>query len=80
MYFLINVPKAGELLTGTAWLPEPLCAPGQTFTPGVEPASIADAEVEGQSAEDGGEPAMDESGSGDEASEPSAAAATVAAE
>ena len=43
-------------------------------------ASIADAEVEGQSAEDGGEAAMDESGSGDEASEPSAAAASVAAE
>ncbi|MGA7453595.1 MAG: DNA-binding protein, partial [Rhodoplanes sp.] len=71
---------AEELLTGTSWLPEPLRTPGQTFAPGVEPASIADAEVEARSAEDGGGWAMDETGSGDEASEPSAAAAPVAAE
>jgi ParB family chromosome partitioning protein len=71
---------AEELLTDTGWLPEPLRTPGQTFTPGVEPAAIADADVEGQSAETGGEPAMDESNSADEASEPPAAAAPVAAE
>ena len=56
---------AEELLTGTGWLPEPLRTPGQTFAPGIEPAPIADAEVEAQSADNGGEPAMDESGSGD---------------
>ena len=71
---------AEELLTDTGWLPEPLRTPGQTFAPGVELASIADAEVEAQSAEDGGEPAMDESNSADQASEPSAAAAAVVAE
>ena len=71
---------AEERLAGTGWLPEPLRTPGQTFAPGVEPAPIADAKAERQSAEDGGETAMDESGSGDEASEPSAAAASVAAE
>ena len=76
-----DMAKAAEaLLIGTGWLPEPLRTPGQTFTPGVEPAPLPDAEGEAQSAQDGGEPAMDESGSGDEASEPSAAAATVAAE
>ena len=71
---------AEELLTGTGWLPEPLRTPGQAFAPGIEPATIADAEVEAQSANNGGEPAMDESGFGDEASEPSAAAAAAAAE
>jgi ParB family chromosome partitioning protein len=71
---------AGDLLIGTGWLPEPLRTPGQTFAPGIEPTSLADAEAGAQSAEDGGEPAMDESASGDEASEPSAAAAAVAAE
>ena len=71
---------AEELLTGTGWLPEPLRTPGQIFAPGIEPASIAEAEVEARSAEDGGEPAMDESDSVDEAPEPSAAAAPVAAE
>ena len=74
------VKAAEELLTGTGWLPEPLRTPGQTFAPGVEPTEIADAEIEAQSAQDGGEPAMDESGSGDEDSEPLAAAAPVAAE
>ena len=69
-----------ELLAGTGWLPEPLRTPGQTFTPGIEPASLSDAEGEAQSAQDGGEPVMDESGSGDEASGPSAATAAVAAE
>ena len=71
---------AEELVTGTGWLPEPLRTPGQVFAPGIEPAPIADAEVEAQSANNGGEPAMDESGSGDEASGPSAEAAAVAAE
>ena len=76
-----DMAKAAEaLLIGTGWLPEPLRTPGQTFAPGVEPAPLPDAEGEAQSAQDGGEPAMDESGSGDEASEPSTAAATVAAE
>ena len=54
---------AEELLIGTGWLPEPLRTPGQTFAPGIEPASIADAEVEAQSADNGGEWAMDETGS-----------------
>jgi ParB family chromosome partitioning protein len=71
---------AEELLADTGWLPEPLRTPGQTFAPGIEPAPLPDAEGEAQSAQDGGEPAMDESGSGDEASEPSATAASVAAE
>ena len=71
---------AEDLLTGTGWLPEPLRTPGQTFAPGVEPAPLPDAEGEAQSAHDGGELAMDESGSGDEASDPSAATAAVAAE
>jgi len=76
-----DMAKAAEdLLAGTGWLPEPLRTPGQTFAPGIEPALIADAEIEAQSAQDGGEPAMDESGFGDEASEPLAAAAPVAAE
>ncbi|MEZ5785708.1 MAG: ParB/RepB/Spo0J family partition protein [Xanthobacteraceae bacterium] len=74
------VKAAEELLTGTGWLPEPLRTPGQTFAPGVEPVSLADAEVEAQSANDGGEPAMDQSCAGDDVSEPSAAAAAVAAE
>ena len=71
---------AEEFLTGTSWLPEPLRTPGQTFAPGVEPVSLPDAEGEGQSADHGGEAAMDEAGASDEASEPSAAAAPVAAE
>jgi len=71
---------AEELLTGTGWLPEPLRTPGQTFAPGIEPTPIADTEVEAQSANNGGEPAMDDSGVNDEPSEPSAAAAAVAAE
>jgi ParB family chromosome partitioning protein len=71
---------AGDLLIGTGWLPEPLRTPGQTFAPGIEPASLANAEAEAPSAEDGGEPAMDEPGSGDEASDPSAPAAAFAAE
>lgn len=74
------VKAAEELLAGIGWLPEPLRTPGQTFAPGIDPTAIADAEIEAQSAQDGGEPAMDESGSGDEASEPLAAAAPVAAE
>ena len=69
---------AEELLAGTGWLPEPLRTPG--FAPGIERASIADAEVEAQSADNGGGWAMDETGSADEASEPSAATAAVAAE
>ena len=68
---------AEDLLIGTGWLPEPLRTPGQTFAPGIEPASLAKAEA--QLVEDGGERAMDELGS-DEASDPSAADAAVAAE
>jgi ParB family chromosome partitioning protein len=76
-----EMAKAAEdLLIGTGWLPEPLRTPGQTFAPGIEPAPLADAEAEAQSAEDDGEPAMDESDAGDEASESPAAAAAVAAE
>jgi ParB family chromosome partitioning protein len=71
---------AEDLLIGTSWLPEPLRTPGQTFAPGIEPASLADDDADGQSAKDDGEPAMHESASGDEASDPSAAAAAVAAE
>ena len=66
---------AEDLLIGTGWLPEPLRTPGQTFAPGIEPASLADAEAEAQLAEDGGEPAVDEPGSGDKASPAAAAAA-----
>jgi ParB family chromosome partitioning protein len=66
------------LLIGTGWLPEPLRTPGQIFTPGIEPVSLPDAEGERQSAHDGGEPAMDESGDLEDASEPSGAA--IAAE
>jgi ParB family chromosome partitioning protein len=33
---------AEELLAGTAWVPEPLRTPGQSFTPGTEPAVGAD--------------------------------------
>ncbi|MFZ0460468.1 MAG: DNA-binding protein, partial [Rhodoplanes sp.] len=76
-----EMAKAAEdLLIGTGWLPEPLRTPGQTFAPGIDPASLANAEAEAPSAEDGGEPAMDEPGSGDEASDPSAPAAAFAAE
>jgi ParB family transcriptional regulator, chromosome partitioning protein len=76
-----EMAKAAEdFLIGTGWLPEPLRTPGQTFAPGIEPASLADAEAEAQSAEDGGEPALHESAACEEASKPSAAAATVAAE
>ena len=76
-----EMAKAAEnLLIGTGWLPEPLRTPGQTFAPGIEPTSRADAEAEAPSAEDGGEPAMDEPGSGDGTSDPSAPAAAVAAE
>ena len=76
-----EMAKAAEdFLIGTGWLPEPLRTPGQTFARGIEPASLADAEAEAQSAEDGGEPALHESAACEEASKPSAAAATVAAE
>jgi ParB family chromosome partitioning protein len=71
---------AEDLLIGTGWLPEPLRTPGQTFAPGIESASSADAEVEAQSAEDGGEPAMDESATDHQACELPAATAAVAAE
>ncbi len=70
---------AEELLIGTGWLPEPLRTPGQTFAPGIEPASLANDDADGQSAKESGEPAMDEPSS-EEASDPSAAAAAVAAE
>ena|SRR5271166_3359445 len=50
-----EMAKAAEdLLIGSGWLPEPL------RTPGIQPASLADAELEAQSAGDGGELAMDE--------------------
>ena len=71
---------ADDLLVGTGWVPEPLRTPGQSFSPSIEPAPASDAAGEAQSADDGGEPAMDESASGDEASEPSAATAAIAAE
>jgi ParB family chromosome partitioning protein len=75
-----EMAKAAEdLLIGTGWLPEPLRTPGQTFAPGIKPASLADDDADGQSAKESGEPAMDEPSS-DEASDPSAAAAAVAAE
>ena len=74
-----EMAKAAEdLLTGSGWLPEPLRTPGQIFTPGIEPVSLPDAEGERQSARDGGEPATDESGDIEDASEPSGAA--IAAE
>ncbi|MGA8990668.1 MAG: DNA-binding protein, partial [Rhodoplanes sp.] len=76
-----EMAKAAEdLLIGTGWLPEPLRTPGQTFAPGIESASSADAKVEAQSAENGGEPAMDESATDHQACEPPAATAAVAAE
>ena len=76
-----EMAKAAEdLLIGTGWLPEPLRTPGQTFAPAIESASSADAEVEAQSAENGGEPAMDESATDPQACEPPAATAAVAAE
>ena len=71
---------ADDLLVGTGWVPEPLRTPGQSCSPSIEPAPAPDAAGEAQSADDGGEPAMDESASGDEASEPSAATAAIAAE
>ena len=71
-----EMAKAAEdLLIGAGWLPEPLRTLGQTFAPGIEPTSPADAEAEARSAEDGGEPAMDEPGAGDKASPAAAAAA-----
>ena len=74
-----EMAKAAEdLLTGSGWLAEPLRTPGQIFTPGIEPVSLPDAEGERQSARDGGEPATDESGDIEDASEPSGAA--IAAE
>ena len=74
-----EMAKAAEdLLTGSGWLAEPLRTPGQIFTPGIEPVSLPDAEGERQSADHGGEPAMDESTISDDASEPSGAA--IAAE
>ena len=76
-----EMAKAAEdLLIGTGWLPEPLRTPGQTFAPGIESASSADSEVEAQSAENGGEPAMDESATDHQACELPAATAAVAAE
>ena len=75
-----EMAKAAEdLLIGTGWLPEPLRTPGQIFAPGIEPASLADDDADGQPAKEGGELAMDEPSS-DEASDPSAATAAVAAE
>jgi ParB family chromosome partitioning protein len=71
---------AEDLLSGSGWLPEPLRTPGQTFAPGVEPDPAFDTAGEAQSADDGGEPALDQSCAGDDASEPSVAAAAVAAE
>ena len=71
---------ADELLVGTGWVPEPLRTPGHTFAPSNEPAPTSDAAGEAQSADDGGKTAMDESASGDEASEPPAATAAIAAE
>ena len=57
-----EMAKAAEhLLSGSGWLPEPLRTPGQVFAPGIEPAPLVNAEVEAQSAEDGGELAMDDS-------------------
>jgi ParB family chromosome partitioning protein len=76
-----EMAKAAEdLLIGTGWLPEPLRTPGQTFAPGIESISSADAEVEAQSAGNGGEPAMDESATDHQACEPPAPTAAVAAE
>jgi ParB family chromosome partitioning protein len=76
-----EMAKAAEdLLIGTGWLPEPLRTPGQTFAPGIESASSADAELEAQSAENGGESAMDESATAPQTLEPPAATAAVAAE
>ena len=76
-----EMAKAAEdLLIGTTWLPEPLRTPGQTFAPGIESASSADAELEAQSAENGGESAMDESATAPQTLEPPAATAAVAAE
>ena len=76
-----EMAKAAEdLLIGTGWLPEPLRTPGQTFAPGIKSASSADVEVEAQSAENGGEPAMDEAATDHQACEPPAATAAAAAE
>jgi ParB family chromosome partitioning protein len=41
---------AEELLAGTGWVPEPLRTPGQSFTPGTEPAA-ADTDADGSAAE-----------------------------
>ncbi len=76
-----EMAKAAEnLLIGAGWLPEPLRTPGQTFAPGIEPDPALDAAGEAQSDAQGGGSAMDEFDAGDEASDPSAAAGTVAAE
>jgi ParB family chromosome partitioning protein len=71
---------AEDLLMGAGWLPEPLRTPGQTFAPGVEPDPGFDAAREAQSADDGVEPAMDESRDKNDGSECSAAAVAFAAE
>ena len=76
-----EMAKAAEdLFIGAGWLPEPLRTPGQTFTPGIEPDPALDAVGEAQTADAGGEPAMDESGDVDDASEPAVATAGIAAE
>lgn len=60
---------AEALLVGTNWIPEPLRTPGQSLDGGVGAETV---EGEVQSTAHGGEPAMDQSGSDDEESEPSA--------
>ena len=57
----VDVKAAEDLLIGAGWHPEPLRTPGQTFAPDIESASSVAAEIEAQSAESDGEPAMDES-------------------
>ena len=76
----VDVKAAEDLLIGAGWHPEPLRTPGQTFAPDIESASSVAAEIEAQSAENGGEPAMDKSATDHQACEPPAATAAVAAE
>ncbi len=71
---------AEELLAGTGWLPEPLRTPGQVFAAVADTASETEQEGEAQSAENGGEPAIDADAADGEISEVPLPVAAIAAE
>jgi ParB family transcriptional regulator, chromosome partitioning protein len=71
---------AEELLTGTGWVPEPLRTPCQVFTTVADTASETEPNGEAQSAENGGEPAVDADAADGETSDVPLPVAAIAAE